>query len=312
MNFILIFTLCLSTYSIGASSHTATSVWDGWSVTELATFLQCNNPCVKCFSAALQYNYNSTHEDNIKEALGHLHRQLTEAVESCAEAFYNALRHLPIPNTQTTSTEYTALLPRQPLSALKERELFKNGMFHPDLARLIKKYAKTQPSCWNSRLDNSQQYFECIRFEKSNANNILHILLPLYIIDKNDHQLTQTHISTGDANVLIPQHSTLAFNADALRTAHTGAIFVYAKITVDSLLRLLGKKLSFIAYETKASPTSSLKAKPKDTEFSQRIEEECEYLLQLSKTTAPSPKGTPEQTPDLTRPEPLKDTLVDI
>ncbi len=291
MNFILIFTLCISTYSIGASSHATTSIWNEWSVEELAYFLQFNSAIVESCSTALQYNYKSTHETRIKTALSHLHQQYTEAVVSCAEAFYDAL--YPQEHAKASDTEP---LSYQSLPSFRKSALFQNDKFHPELARLIKKHASKDGPTWNTDLPSD--YFPFAILSENSFGSITHITIPLYIAKKGS--LQQTHIHKHDAEVLIPTDSTLALSKHALLTIETGAIFIFAKIAISPLTKALSQKLSFTAYETKRSPTSPLEARPR----SQQIE------LCLAQLYQHRPKSSPSATPDLIRPEPPTATLI--
>ncbi len=286
MKLILILTLFISTYSIGASSHAATSVWSGWNIEELASFLQSKQAVLKSCSAALQYNYESDHGPNIKEALRHLHRQYTEAVVSCAKAFYTACTQEQEGKSSTTHS--TSLLPRKSLPRLEEKELFKNGKFHPALARLIQAHDIQEHESWNGRLDHLTDHFSAMSFITDGFDDITHICIPLYIIDKSSHRLTQTHISKSDANILLSIKSPLAFNKEALLTAHTGAVFIYAQIAVNFWHRTLCKRLSFIAYETQPHPESPLQEiSEDDTNRRQEIEKEVQHLRKIRDASEP-------------------------
>ncbi len=299
MKFILIFTLFISTYSIAASSHANDSIWEGWSTTEIASLLRRTMPCVDAVSSALRYNYKSDHETSIKKALEHLHQQNTKIVESCAQALYETL----LLQEQAKASKTTPPSSYQPLPSFKKSDLFKAGKLHPSLSRFIKQHGNKDTHKWNPKLNHLRNYFK-VGFTPNANGEIIEVELPLYIIKKNDCQLTQTHISKRDANTLISTDSTLAFVKDALQTTETGAIFIYAKITLQPLLRLLNGTCSFSAYETKPSPLSRLKARPKDIQFSKEIEQACADLAKISKKEISRPPSrTPEPTTDVTRPE---------
>ncbi len=275
MKFILIFTLFISGYSVAASSDAYSSVWTGWGVADLATFLKYNSGCVNSLSVALQHKYNSDHESNIKEALTHLHQQYTDAVVSCAKAFYDSLFL-----QEKTTLSY------QPLPSFKKNDLFKNDKFHPDLERLIKKHSTKSP-VWNPRLNELQDYYHRLRVYRNTLREVTHIEIPLYIESKSNHQLTHRHISKRDASALNPTSRTLAFTKDAQLTAHNGATFIFARIAVHPMsFSLRFKRLSFTAYETQSQPESPLKASPEDIGFCKLVAQECEALAKHSKTTS--------------------------
>ncbi len=289
MQLILIFTLFISTYSVAASSQEDGSIWEGWNTADLASFLRRVVPCVDAISSALQYNYNNKHEQHIKKALTHLHQQNAKAVESCAHALYDAL----FLQEQAKEGATTPLSSYQQLPSFKKSELFKAGKLHPRLSRFIKQHGSNKRHLGNPQLDSLTDYFCGAYFTPNAAGEIIEVEIPLYIIKKNDCPLTQTHISTHDANTLTP--GTLVWNQDALLTTETGAIFIYAKINLPPLLRLFSGTCSFAAYETKPSPTPRLKASSEGIKFSQKIEQNCAYLATLSTKINES---APQQQPD--------------
>ncbi len=111
-------------------------------------------------------------------------------------------------------------------------QLFTNGDFPKEVCDLITKHNTGES--FLDLLTAPNNTLNCIYLSHGIAGNLLHILIPLYILDKSDKLTGLYEISVSQADELISLESPLSTVGRATATKDSGAHFIYACLPVPS------------------------------------------------------------------------------
>ncbi len=201
--------------------------WASYSLKDQAIFLQDFQYFLTYSSKALQHHSHSKHWPHIYDTLTNIRSETTRDLNACVIAFFDAASQ---ESDAHDSDDTTDLLSRPKVtktpSRLTPTDLFKNGKFHKEVQKLIKRYATGPiPQAIPGRENFYRWHTVLNGFDQPS-----YLLVPIHIIDKrSDLSAGQTLTRRQADDMIFPPESNPTIER-ALATKNTGAQFIYAEI----------------------------------------------------------------------------------
>ncbi len=244
--------------------------WTSYSLKDQANFLLEAQRFLKLSLKAQQRGSHSTHWPHISDTLKNIESETIRDLNACVIAFFDAAS----PESDAhDSDDTTDLLSRPKVtktpSRLTSTDLFKNGKFHKEVQKLIKRYSTG--ARLPSRAIWGRNTFYCTSYLTNDFfDEITYLSLPIAILDKSAQLFPGQKLTKQQADEMIFSHESKPTITRALETRDAGAHFIYANIPLRKWWR---DSITFSNIATKSTS-------PNAEQFLQRkVEKEVDKLF---------------------------------